>query len=95
VLMDRFRANIVLTCESAFVEDKFTKMQMDGTELRFQNRRKRCSVVNINQQKGTSSPEVLKTLASYRKKGNGVYFGISAVALSEVEITSSSSFNLG
>ena len=43
----------------------------------------RCSVVTIDQQAGEVGKEPLKTLASYRKKDNKIFFGANAIALKE------------
>ena len=43
----------------------------------------RCTVTTIDKETLAKSKEPLKTLASYRKQGNGVMFGQNVIPLNE------------
>jgi uncharacterized protein len=39
----------------------------------------RCSMISINQENAERSKEPIKTLATYRKRGNDIHFGRNVV----------------
>jgi uncharacterized protein YcbX len=79
-----FRPNILFDGEDTtpFMEDGFSRIQI-GNEvvLRAVKKCSRCTVVNVDQRTGHSSFKgwPLKTLASYRKEGNGVFMGMNCI----------------
>ena len=76
VPMNRFRPNIVIASNEAFVEETWKRIKIGDIILSQPKKSSRCGTVNIDQQSGvTQGAEPLKTLASYRKDHTGVYFG--------------------
>lgn len=76
VPMNRFRPNIVIESDEAFVEESWKRIKIGDIILSQPKKSSRCGIVNIDQQSGvTQGAEPLKTLASYRKDHTGVYFG--------------------
>jgi len=79
VPMDRFRPNIVFTGGEAFQEDQMQHFTIGSLNFYGVKPCARCPVVNIDQEKGATGKEPLKTLSGYRKKNNKVYFGQNLV----------------
>ncbi len=75
VPMDRFRPNIVFTGSEAFLEDQMQHFSIKNINFFGVKPCARCPVVTIDQEHATKGKEPLKTLSSYRKKNNKVYFG--------------------
>lgn len=74
---DRFRANIVFNGQTAFEEDKWKRIRIGEVIFSQPKKCARCTITTIDQQTGISQgPDPLKTLASYRRDGNGVFFGV-------------------
>lgn len=83
VPMNRFRPNFVFTGGTAFVEDTWRDVSIG--DLRFVGVKKsdRCVLTTVNQESGVKGAEPLKTLSTYRKIDNKVYFGENMVCLDE------------
>ena len=75
VLMDRFRPNIVFTGGVAFVEDSMKEFAINGYKYYGVKLCGRCIITCTDQQTAAVGKEPLKTLATYRKKGNKINFG--------------------
>jgi uncharacterized protein len=76
VPIDRFRPNIFISTREPFIEDQWAEMEVGSAVLCGTKASDRCSVPTINQLTGEpSGPEPIRTLASYRRFGNGVYLG--------------------
>jgi len=73
--INRFRPNIVFTGGQAFIEDFLKHFTLNGIHFYGVKLCERCKVTTINQDNGSIAKEPLKTLASYRKKNNHIYFG--------------------
>jgi uncharacterized protein YcbX len=84
--MDRFRANIVLEESQACEEETLDKITVGSVAFRMIKPCARCSMITINQKTAEKLVEPLKTLSLYKKKGNKVYFGMNAVALTTGKI---------
>ncbi|MBT4035629.1 MAG: MOSC domain-containing protein [Candidatus Marinimicrobia bacterium] len=80
--MDRFRANLVVSGFEAFAEDDWKRIRIGEVEFLVAKPCARCQVTTIDQKTGSASKEPLKTLATYRKQGGNVMFGMNLVALS-------------
>jgi uncharacterized protein YcbX len=75
--INRFRPNIVLKGCTPFQEDTFKRLRIGATILRAAKKCNRCQVTTTDQLTGElKGPEPLKTLATYRRNGNGVAFGM-------------------
>ena len=74
--MDRFRSNIVIDTDEAFIEDAWKRIKIGPVLFSQPKKCSRCKIINIDQQTGISDGvEPLKTLASYRRQGSSVVFG--------------------
>jgi uncharacterized protein YcbX len=79
VPMARFRPNLVFDGGAPFVEDHWRDVDVGATQIRHVQACGRCVVVSTDQRSGTRGKEPLATLATYRKEGNEVLFGMNAV----------------
>ena len=86
VTMTQFRPNIVISGCEAFAEDKWKKIKIGDIEYRIVKPCSRCIIPSINIETAKPAAEPLKTLASYRKQGNKVYFGQNIIAENEGSI---------
>jgi len=79
--MDRFRPNIVIQTNTPHEEDELNNFKIG--EVSFKNIKPcaRCNITTINQQTAEVGKEPLKTLATYRRHGNGVNFGTNVLCL--------------
>ena len=87
VLMDRFRPNIVVETEMAHEEDNWESIKIGTAKMMVIKTCARCPVVTINQQTAEKSKDTLKTLATYRRKDNKVFFGANAISLGNSRIS--------
>ena len=87
VLMDRFRPNIVVETQVPHEEDNWESIQIGNAMMMVIKPCARCPVVTINQQNAVKSKDTLKTLSTYRKKDNKVFFGANAISLGDSQIS--------
>jgi len=85
--IDRFRANIIVTSQQPHEEDDWSEYKIGTSKMKVIKPCARCNVTTINQQTGEIGKEPLKTLATYRRKANKIYFGANAIILEEGEIS--------
>lgn len=78
--MHRFRPNIVVTGVDAYAEDTWQDFQIGNISFYAAGRCKRCVFTTIDQATGQKGVEPLKTLATYRREGKEVVFGLNAIA---------------
>jgi uncharacterized protein YcbX len=81
VPMNRFRPNFVFTGGEAFAEDSWRNFTIGSIRFVGVKLCARCVLTTVNQNTGQKGTEPLKTLSSYRKRDNKVYFGQNLVAL--------------
>jgi uncharacterized protein YcbX len=81
VSMPRFRPNIVLRGTEPFIEDDVETIIWGDTRLEFIKRCSRCIMVNLNE-RGEFAAEPLRTLATFRRDANKVFFGAHYRAVS-------------
>jgi MOSC domain-containing protein len=75
--MNRFRPNIVVSDAAPFDEDEWQRIAIGDAAFRAVKACLRCVTTTIDQATGTpSGPEPLTTLAKFRRKGEGVAFGL-------------------
>lgn len=77
--MERFRANLAVAGGTAFQEDAWSNIQIGDARFQLVKPCARCVVITTDQRTGERSKEPLRTLATYRSKGNKVLFGMNAV----------------
>jgi len=80
VPMNRFRPNIVVDGCPPFAEDEWRDFCINGITFSAVKPCARCVVTTIDQETAIASPEPLRTLASFRAKGQKVLFGQNVVA---------------
>jgi uncharacterized protein YcbX len=74
--MNRFRPNLVVAGAKPFEEDLWQRIQVGVTVLRAVKPCERCVITTVDQSEGVfRGPEPLKTLATFRRKGDDVAFG--------------------
>lgn len=79
ISMDRFRPNIVIECDSPWIEDHWKKLKIDGIEFHIDKPCARCQVPGIDQTTGKTDETILKTFAQHRRQGKQVLFGVNAI----------------
>ncbi len=77
--INRFRPNIVVEGCDPWSEDSWTRVQVPGAALRLVKKCYRCVVTTTDQRSGERSKEPLATLATFRKEGNKVWFGMNCI----------------
>ena len=83
---DRFRPNVVLSGAAAHEEDTWRTIEICGITIGVGSPCPRCVMTTVDQSRGvrasalTGEPggEPLRTLATYRRQGTGVMFGMNA-----------------
>jgi len=73
--INRFRPNIVFTGGRPFEEDTMEHFIVKGIHGYAVKPCARCAITTTDQETGTTGKEPLKTLASYRRVNNEVWFG--------------------
>ena len=86
--MARFRPNIVVSGCEAFAEDDWKQLTVGDIGLRIVKPCSRCIVPNVDIDSAERNKEPAKTLSSYRKRNNKIFFGQNVVAdgVSEIEL---------
>ena len=79
VPMERFRPNFVVAGGTAFQEDAWTDIRIGDARFQLVKPCARCVVITTDQRSGLRDKEPLRTLSTYRSKGNKVLFGINAM----------------
>ena len=81
--MDRFRPSIVIAGGEAFQEDRWKEIVIGDARFALVKPCARCAITTTDQRTGERGKEPLSTLATYRRRGHGVDFGMNAVAMDE------------
>lgn len=80
VSMIRFRPNLVVAGCEAHAEDSWHEIQINGIGFRVVKPCSRCPIPTVNPETGRKEgPEPLKTLMSYRRRDNKIWFGQNLV----------------
>ena len=77
--MNRFRPNIVVAGAAPHAEDAWREIAIGTLRLDVVKPCARCVVTTIDQERALPGREPLRTLASYRKVGAHVMFGMNAI----------------
>jgi uncharacterized protein YcbX len=75
VPMNRFRPNLVVRGLPAHHEDQYEDIKIGSVNFRAVKPCARCQITTIDQSNPSFGKEPLKTLATYRRKGNKILFG--------------------
>ncbi len=85
--MRRFRPNLVVTGATPFAEDEWCRIRIGEITLRVVKPCSRCIITTVDPDTGCySGKEPLRTLATYRRRGNRIYFGQNLVHEGQGEI---------
>ncbi|MBK8340230.1 MAG: MOSC domain-containing protein [Flavobacteriales bacterium] len=79
--MERFRPNLVIAGGEAFQEDTWKEIMIGEARFALVKTCGRCVIPTTDQRTGERGKEPTRTLASYRKRGNRVEFGMNAMAV--------------
>ena len=77
--MNRFRPNLVVSGAEPFAEDGWQHIRIGSLELEVVKPCERCVVTTTDQETAMIGKEPLRTLATFRRVGNEVMFGMNAV----------------
>ncbi len=83
--MNRFRPNLVFTGGTPFAEDNWTDFTIGEVSFKAVKRCARCPITTTDQETALRAQEPLKTLATFRRFGNKIYFGQNVVWMGEAE----------
>lgn len=75
--MNRFRPNLVIGGGGAYAEDTWNGCRIGEVDLLVTKPCARCKIPTIDQETGEAGKEPLRTLALYRRVGDGVTFGVN------------------
>ncbi|GAB3165657.1 MOSC domain-containing protein [Telluribacter humicola] len=75
ISMRRFRPNLVVTGAAPFAEDSWKDIQVGALSFQLVKPCARCVLTTVDPETAQTGPEPLKTLATYRKRNNKIYFG--------------------
>lgn len=78
LIVQRFRPNIVIRTRIPFEEDQWQQIHIGGHRLRLPKPCARCQVITIDPDTSSINPDVLTSLAGFRRDGNKVLFGVNA-----------------
>jgi uncharacterized protein len=86
--MLRFRPNLVIAGTEAFAEDQWRQIQIGDIIIDLLKPCERCIITTLSPNSAEKLPkaEPLRTLAKFRRSGEGVIFGQNAVALNQGEL---------
>jgi len=83
VPMNRFRPNLVFTGGQPYEEDQWREFSIGNNRFMGVKNCSRCVLPTVNQETGLKGDEPLRTLSTYRKRNNNIFFGQNAVALDD------------
>ena len=86
ISMARFRPNLVVKGCEKFAEDNWKKIRIGEIEFRIVKPCSRCVIPSINIETAEKEEEPTKTLVSYRKRDNKIFFGQNVIASTTGEI---------
>lgn len=86
VPMNRFRPNFVVSGGEPYQEDLWEELVIGDLSFSGVKRSARCVLTTVDQERGTKGHEPLRTLSTYRKQANKIYFGQNLVAHREGEV---------
>lgn len=87
VPMNRFRPNFVFAGGEPFQEDQWRNLSIGTIPFVAVKKSDRCVLTTVNQDTAEKGAEPLRTLSTYRKTDNKVYFGQNLIAQKEGEVS--------
>jgi len=85
--MNRFRPNFVFTGGEPYEEDTWKNFNIGQNRFAAVKPCARCIMTTIDQNTSTKSAEPLKTLSTYRKRDNKIFFGQNVIGLDYTSIS--------
>jgi uncharacterized protein YcbX len=84
----RFRPNLVVDGAPPWAEDCWRALRVGAVSLRVATPCARCVIPGIDPDTAESTPEPLRSLATFRKREHEVYFGVNAIpdGVGEIEV---------
>jgi len=79
--MNRFRPNFVFSGGQPYEEDSWKEFTIGSNKFLGVKPCARCTITTINQETIEKGDEPLRTLATYRKQNNKIYFGQNVLAV--------------
>ena len=76
VPMSRFRPNVVVAGVTEHAEDEWDRVRIGSLDFVVAKQCERCVLTTIDQETGVAGTEPLRTLATYRRRGANVVFGV-------------------
>ncbi len=77
--MTRFRPNVVVACDAPFAEDGWKRLAIGEVTFRAPKACDRCVVTTVDPATGARGKEPLRTLATFRKWDDAVWFAVNLV----------------
>lgn len=94
VAMERFRPNIIVSGCQSYEEDSWKGIRIGEMVFRIVKPCSRCIIPNVNIETAQREQEPIKTLSTYRKRENKIFFGQNVIADSVGEIKVGMSFEI-
>lgn len=84
--MRRFRPNLVISGAAPHAEDRWRRLRIGDLILRVVKPCSRCVIPSIDPDTAERGAEPLRTLATYRRRDNRIFFGQNVIVEGEGEI---------
>jgi uncharacterized protein YcbX len=81
VEMRRFRPNLVVEGAEPFAEDTWRRIRVGEVKFNLLKPCARCSIPTVDPETGEPGKEPMRTLATFRRRNNDVFFGWNIVAV--------------
>lgn len=82
----RFRPNLVVHTTTPWDEDDWGTLRVAGVRIRLPKPCSRCVMTTVDPDTAAVGKEPLRTLATFRKRGNDVYVGMNGIPDGEGEL---------
>jgi uncharacterized protein YcbX len=85
--IERFRPNIVIDGAVAHAEDQWRQIRIGEMLISLPKLCSRCVIPSIDPSTGKKDPQIIQTLAAYRRQGKDINFGVNALHHGSGKIT--------
>jgi uncharacterized protein YcbX len=92
--MNRFRPNFVFSGGNPYEEDRWKQFSIGSNRFIGVKPCSRCVLTTVDQETAEKSDEPLRTLATYRKRENKIYFGQNVLAVDHTFVTEGDAIHL-
>ena len=87
VSMNRFRPNFVVAGAEPFAEDQWKTVTIADLPFAVVKPCDRCVMTTVNQETAEKGTEPLRTLATFRKREGGIYFGQNLIGRADGQVS--------